>query len=336
MFKTEAEGKVTFTGIRSNVDPAIQAKMTYEAFVDYEGVRFPFPVETVPTDGMVLSPFTVYSVSQNLSDIAVIVSVDLIPSEQSLHVMQNYQFVNRSRKAVDLSVLPEGGLVLPCPEGAKQPELHEQNKTDAEVRGLDIVYKGTILPQTQQPMSLRLSYSIPYRSDRFTWHQTLPVETLGFTVGAPLSKGRRHVRPIRLKLKPLFDGASVSTITDRPGSKWRVLRANGLVRKPNEPLSFEIANIPAASQANIYFLVGSIVFVFLLVVFGFRNESTAERTFSKSHLIDERDRLVRALARLKRALEKGLISENKHRKEAEAIRARLVSLYRAIDQMDVR
>ena len=155
-------------------------------------------------------------------------------------------------------------------------------------------------------------------------------------MGAPLSKGRRHIRAIRLKLKPLFDGAEVSTITDRPGSKWRVLRANGLVRKPNEPVRFEIGNIPAASRANLYFLVGSIVFVFLLITFGFRTQATSERTFSRSHLVDERDRLVRALARLKRAWEKGLISENKHRKEEEAIRARLVSLYRAIDHMDVK
>ncbi len=335
MFKTEDGGKVTFTGIRSNKDPQVQAQMTYEAFVDYEGVRFPFPVEMIPTDGMELSPFTVYAVSKNLQDIALIVSVDVIPSEQSIHVTETYQFVNRSRKAVDLSVLPGGGLVLTCPEGAKQPELHENNKTDAEVRGLDIVYKGTILPQTQKPAVLRVSFSMPYRSKTFIWRQQFPVETLGFTVGTPLSKGRRHVRPIRMTLRPLFDGPEVSTITDRPGTKWRVMRANGLVRKPNELISFEIGNIPAASRANLYFLVGSIVFVLLVVLFGFRAQPTEERTFSKSHMMDERDRLVRALARLKRAWEKGLISDNKHRKEAEAIRARLVSLYRAIDQLDV-
>ena len=66
MFKTEAGGGVNFTGIRSNTDPAVQAQMSYEAFVDYEGVRFPFPVEMIPTDGMELSPFTVYAVSTNL------------------------------------------------------------------------------------------------------------------------------------------------------------------------------------------------------------------------------------------------------------------------------
>ena len=263
-------------------------------------------------------------------------SVDVIPSEQAIHVTETFQFVNRSRKAVDLSVLPEGGLVLTCPDGAKQPELAEKNKTEAEVRGLDIVYKGTILPQTQSPAVLRVSFSIPYRSDTFTWKQQFPVETLGFTVGTPLSKGRRHVRAIRMTLRPLFDGPEISTITDRPGTKWRVMRASGLVRKPNEVISFEIGNIPAASRANLYFLVGSIVFVLLVVVFGFRAQATDERTFSKSHMMEERDRLVRALARLKRAWEKGLISENKHRKEEEAIRARLVSLYRALDQMDVR
>ena len=139
-----------------------------------------------------------------------------------------------------------------------------------------------------------------------------------------------------MTLRPLFDGPEISTITDRPGTKWRVMRASGLVRKPNEVISFDIGNIPAASRANLYFLVGSIVFVLLVVVFGFRAQATDERTFSKSQMMEERDRLVRALARVKRAWEKGLISENKHRKEEEAIRARLVSLYRALDQMDVR
>lgn len=336
MFKTEQGGKVTLTGIRSNIDPGIQAQMTYEAFVDYEGVRFPFPIEMVPSDGMVLSPFTVYSVSKDLSDIAVISSIDVIPSEQVLHVNQTYSFINRSRKAVDLSVLPEGGLMLSCPEGAKQPELHKSNQTDAEVRGTDILFKGTILPQSQKPTILRVSFSLPYRSTSFLWTQTFPVETLGFTVGAPLTKGNNHIRALRLQLTPLFEGAEVTTITDRPGTKWRVLRANGLVAQPNQPLSFEIGNIPAASRANIYFLVGGVLFVFLVVMFGFRAQPSKERTFSKSHLTDERDRLVRALARLKRAFEKGLISENKHRKEAEAIKARLVSLYRAIDQLDAR
>jgi hypothetical protein len=334
MFKTEAGGQITFKGIRSNVDPSVQAKMSYEAFVDYQDVRFPFPIEMIPTDGMALKPFTVYAISRELSDIALTERIDIIPSEQSLHVMLVYELINRSRKAVDLSNLPEGGLLLPCPEGAKQPEIHENNKTDTELRGTDLIYRGTILPQSESGTTVRVSFTIPYRSSTFSWRQTLPVETLGFSVATPLTKGRNHVRAIRLQLKPTFEGPTVHVIDGNSQTKWRVLKASGIVRKSGEPVSFDIGNIPVASQANIYFMVGSIIVVSLLILLGFRGRYDTERTYSKAHLVDERERLLRALARLKKAGNKGLISENKTRKEEEAIRARLVSLYRAIDSMD--
>jgi hypothetical protein len=334
MFKTEDGGGVIFKGIRSNTDPAVQAQMSYEAFVDYEGVRFPFPIEMIPSDGMVLKPFTVFPISRNLEDIALTERIDVIPSEQSLHIMVVYELINRSGKAVDLSDLPQGGLVLPCPEGAKQPELHEKNKGDTELRGTDLIYRGTILPQSESGTTVRVSFTIPYRSATFEWRQTMPVETLGFSVATPMSKGRNHVRAIRLQLKPTFDGPTVHVIDGNAKTKWRVLKASGIVRKPGEPVSFEIGNIPVASQANLYFMIGSIVVVSLLILLGFRGRQDTERTYSKAHLVDERERLLRALARLKKAGSKGLISENKTRKEEEAIRARLVSLYRAIDQMD--
>ena len=47
MFKTDDRGLVQLVGVRSNADPSIQAQMSYEAFVDYEGVRFPFPLEII-------------------------------------------------------------------------------------------------------------------------------------------------------------------------------------------------------------------------------------------------------------------------------------------------
>ena len=162
----------------------------------------------------------------------------------------------------------------------------------------------------------------------------MPVEVLGFSVATPHTKGRNHIRPIRLQLKASSDGATVRTIDGNANSKWRVLRSSGEIRKPGEVLSFDIGNIPVESRANQYFMIGSIVVVSLLIIIGFRGREGAERTFSKSHLVEERERLLRALARLKKAGDKGIISENKARKEEEAIRARLVSLYRAIDQLD--
>ncbi len=335
MFKTAEGGHVTFTGIRSNTDPGVQAQMSYEAFVDYEGVRFPFPVEMIPEDGMVLSPFKVYAVSTNLKDIGVIQRIDLIPSEQAIQVMIVYEIVNRSRKAVDLSTLPGGGLVLPCPNGAKQPELHEKDKKNTEVRGTDVIYSGTLLPQSDTTASIRVGFAIPYRSDTFRWEQRLPVDLIGFTVAAPMNRGRNHIRPIRLQLNPIFEGPTTKIINGNGDSRWRTLRSSGTTRTPGEVIGFEIANIPVASKANLYFLISSILLVSVLIVFGFRSRKQDGETFSKSHLTEERDRLVRALARLKKAADKGMISSNKHRKEEEAIRARLVSLYRAIDKMDL-
>ena len=47
---------------------------------------------------------------------------------------------------------------------------------------------------------------------------------------------------------------------------------------------------------ELYFMID--IVVSLLIIIGFRDEG-AERIFSKSHLVEERERLLRALARLK-------------------------------------
>ena len=336
MFKTDDRGLVQLIGVRSNADPSIQAQMSYEAFVDYEGVRFPFPLEIIPRDGMTLEPFRVFPVSGKLNDLGMITRIDIHPTEQSLRVIQEFEFVNRSKKAIALDLLGEDGLRIRCPEGAKQPEVHGKDKSNVEIRGLDIFYKGTILPQGDVSNSVKVIYSLPYRSKTFKWAQDFPIDVLALSIATPHSKASNHVKAVRLQLLPRNEGAKAETFTDGRGGQWRVVKMIGEPITAGTPLNFDIANIPAPSRANLYFLVVSIIVLTLVVVFGFRAGSQEARALSKSHLTEERDRLLKAMARLAKALERGIISPVKHRKETEAIKARLVSLYRAIDRLNTR
>ena len=76
----------------------------------------------------------------------------------------------------------------------------------------------------------------------------------------------------------------------------------------------------------------SAVTLFVLIGFRRRGETQGLR-MSVSHLEADRDRLVRALARMRRAMEKGQMSASRYEREQEAVTARLVSIYRAIDQI---
>ena len=141
--KTDAAGTVTLHGIPSN--PKVQGAIKYKAWVDFQGVRYPFMLEGVPQDGSE-TEFVIEEVSTDLSGISAVHSIELLADEESLVARHIIRLYNDTSKAINLGALPGGGMALPCPEGAKHPQLHDDKDKRLEVRGTKIIYKGALLP----------------------------------------------------------------------------------------------------------------------------------------------------------------------------------------------
>ena len=186
---TDGQGTSKRSGVPSN--PEVQRSINYEAWVDYRGVRFPFRLQGVPTDGSQVE-LTVHPVTRALDGLSAQHSVEFFTDEESLVVRHVLRLFNETDETVDLGAIEGGGLAIPCPEGAKHPELHDEHNPLAEVRGTNIIYKGALLPSKQGPAVLSFIYTIPYKSELFEWRQTLPIRTRGVSVATPQHKQPRQ------------------------------------------------------------------------------------------------------------------------------------------------
>ncbi|MEE2755802.1 MAG: hypothetical protein VYA30_04040 [Myxococcota bacterium] len=331
---TTADGSATVVGVPSN--PMIQRMLKYEAFVDHGGVRYPFQLDGIPSDGAEIQLTVTQVVAGDLSQVSAAHEIEISADEDSVIARHIIRLTNEGQSTVNLGALPGGGLVLPCPTGAKHPEMHEQAKNRAEVRGTSIVFRGALLPGAQGAQSVSMAYTIPYKAEKFEWVQTLPVRTTSTTVAAPQFKQSRQRAAVPMSLTTRQGQGTTDIITERNGRQWAVLRAGSINLAANEPLRFAIGGLPVPSKLPYQILVAAVVLVILIVVFGFRRQPEEQGlVLSLSHLETERDRLVKVLARMRKAHEKGRMPTPRFEREQEAITARLVSLYRAIDRLKV-
>lgn len=332
--KTRADGSALFEGVPSN--PEVQRSISYQVFVEHKGVKFPFDLDGVPTDEAEVH-VTVGGVTTDISTVrASHAFIEMFPDEESLVVRHEMRLRNIGSQTVDLGALPGGGLKLPCPEGAKRPGLHDEHDPKVEARGTDIIFKGALLPGGEEA-SFSMVYSIPYDQKRFQWRQVMPVPTSVGLVVAPKDRQKGHRKAFPLSLS--IAGDSPLKVEDSKlagGKRFQLLRGHGHELAAGEALTFTVDGLPVPSNWKAYTLLAALGGVILVVLFGFRRSGDADGgpVLSRTHLIAERDRLVRALARMRRAHERGKMSEVRFTKEQEAITARLVSLYRALDRMD--
>ena len=329
---TAEDGVAHFQGIPSN--PKVQSSISYQVWVEHQGVRFPYNIDGV-IDGPGELLVGVTDVTTELSGVELEHSfIEIFPDEDALVVRHRMSLHNHSNLTVDLSALPGGGLKIPCPKGAKQPSLHDEHDPLVEVRGTDLFYKGALLPKGAVPGEINVIYTLPYRSATFEWDQTLPIpSTLGMVV-LPKDKHEKQMLALDLNLKPGTIG-TVGPSNLAGGRKFQIMRGEGAKIAAGEPLRFQITGVPARSRVKQWLVLGGVLLSIVVVFFGFRREDKTPR-MSRAHLVAERDRLVRALARMRRAKEKGRISDVRFEREKEAITARLVSLYRALDRADAR
>ncbi len=331
--KTGADGVAAFTGIPTN--PEVQADIGYVVSVDVDGVRFPFTASTIPTDGGFVE-VAVPEVGTNPADLTLAHShIELFPDEENLVVRHTMQVSNRSDKAIDLSLQPGGGLRLPLPAGGKHPELHEDLSKDiVEVRGTDLYYKGVVLPGGQ-PTEVTVIYTIEYDDPVFEWTHAVPVRTTGALVVAPTGRQQGQRVDLPLGLLTRGDQGAVQTRDVGEGKRFQVLRMPGLDLAPGQPVRFAITGLPVEGRYKLGAMVVALLFVVGLVFFGFRGSAAGDtERLSRAHLENERDRLHKALDRMRKAVEKGRLSHARFEREQEAITARLVSLYRALDRLE--
>lgn len=332
---TDEDGAAVLAGIPSN--PEVQGMIRYETWADFQGVRFPHQFAGVPTDGTVVE-LTVHDVTTAVDGLSMEHTIEMFPDEESLVVRHNMRLYNEGPLAVNLSALPGGGLELPMPAGAKHPEVHDEHDPAIEVRGTSVWYKGALLPAgVGRPAEVGVVYTLPYGDETYEWVQPMPVTTRRVMAVVPQHKQpqAREAIPLTLATRGAF--GSVAPVEQGPERQFVVLDSEGAVLQPGEPIRFAIGNLPSRGQGALWLLLTGIAGVIGLVIFGFRRPAGSEGTvMSRSHLVAERDRLVRALARMRRAVEKGRMTEARFEREREAITARLVSLYKALDRLDTR
>lgn len=334
--ETSAGGIARLEGVPYN--PEVQAQIGYQLSVEHAGVSFPFSVERLPSDGETIE-VDVYGVTHDISQVSVEHSfIEVMPYEDYLVVRHALRLRNGGPLAVDLSTQPRGGLALPMPDGAKHPELHDDGTKVAEVRGKDLYYIGALLPGDAGVSDFRLVYTIPYRDDVFHWDQAMPVPAHGAQIAVWRSKREGQRVEVPLTLTAAASLGDVRESNTSPERRFWSLRAPTLNLAPGESLRFEIGGIPAFDKLKHGLLLGSIGLIFLFIVFGFRRSDALRDTtrLSRAHLEDERDRLSNALRRLRKAVDRGRITRTRFEREQEAITARLVTLYTALDKLDGR
>ncbi len=335
--KTDAQGVARFVGIPTN--PEVQNQIGYVVDVQSDGVVFPFAVDRIPTDGGRLE-LSVPAVGVDTSVLRVEHGmIELFPDEESLVARHEMRLFNDSASAVNVATLPGGGLALPLPEGAKHPELHGGTDGDlVEVRGTDLIYKGLVLPAGSPPAMIRVIYTIPYGPRTFAWRQTLPVRASGGMVIVSRDKQPQQQTAVPLELVAGDPGMTVEDSALDGGRRFQVLRGDGLKLGAGQAMQFAVKGLPSARGPGIYVLLVAVALVLLVVLFGFRRspaEAGSER-LSRAHLEIERDRLVTALRRMRKAVQRGQMSQTRFEREQEAINARLVSIFRALDRLDAR
>ncbi len=344
--KTDELGRAFFLGIPSN--PKVQGMISYEVWVDYQGVRFPFEVTGIPKteDKDVLyddfdpskrlpENHLTLTVSPAVSDISALALhhdlIELHPDEESLLAIHEMTITNSSDQVVDLSHQPQGGLKLPAPEGAKAPELHQSHHDEVEVRGAALYYVGALLPHSTK--KVKWYYTLPYRAERFDWEQAMPLPSTVGMIVAPQYKKPQHQSLIKLQLEAAKNSGEVKQVSTGPGRVFDALRKVPAL-SPGTPLRFSIMGIPAAPMWRRQLLYASILLVMVWVFWvGFASGQGEER-LSRAHLQLERERLLKALARMEAALERKRITPARYQKEREVITARLVTIYRALERLD--
>ncbi|MCA9528078.1 MAG: hypothetical protein KC549_17450 [Myxococcales bacterium] len=331
--RTDAAGVALLEGVPSN--PEVQGAIGYEAWVVADDVRFPFDLDGAPT-GEAEIQVALPEVTTGLEGVALEHSfIELFPDEEALVARHEMRLTYDGTRAVNLGALPGGGLMLPCPPGAKHPSLHDEHDPLVEVRGTTLVFKGALLPGGE-PATITVVYQIPYDAETFEWSQAMPVPSrLGVVVvSKDRQPGHRVALPLGLQVR---DGLGAIDRTELDGGKrFELIRGGDKVLAANEPLRFAVTGLPPAPHWKAWVLLATIAGVIGVVLLGFRRRGADGMRLSRAHLVTERDRLVRALARMRRARDKGRMSEVRFEREREAITARLVSLYRALDRLEPR
>lgn len=327
-------GVARFSGIPTN--PEVQESIGYVVTVQSDGVKFPFEAAIVPLGPEGAVEVVVDAVSTSADELALRhTHVELFPDEENLVVRHSMELSNRGRTAVDLSMQPGGGLRLPLPAGGKHPELHEDLPQElVEVRGTDLYYKGVVLPGGR-PTEITVVYTIAYENSVFEWSQTAPVRTTAAFIVAPTGRQSGQRVDLPLTLTTRGEAGVVQERTLDGGRRFSILRIPVANLAPGQPLRFAIGGLPTGNQWKLGAMGAALLVVVALVFFGFRGAPAGDADrLSRAHLENERDRLHKALDRLRKAVDKGRLSPARFEREQEAITARLVSLYRALDRLE--
>ena len=287
-----------------------------------EGLDVPLKVVTYP----VTDALTGLTVARLLTRVGI--------WEGQIEIHQTWRLVQRAPAAIDPAL--SGGLQFSLPKGATQARVHDQDPKLFEVVGASVRYLGIIRPKS--PVSLRISYALPYEGGSFTLRQLSPLPLEERMTLVPVVPIVRH-RPLEGVVLSVSDHGhgQVEQRQDGAETVW-VLRAPAAQAGARE-LTLTISGLPHHSP-----LPGrlTLVGVLLILLWGgwmlLRPPKTASKLQGRPEPLDPQERA--RLLRRREALFERLLAMERARSgdddeaalaDRERLRRRLIDVDRRLE-----
>ncbi len=333
---TDAQGVATFENIP---DTLADTGLRIHALTTHDGVSFKSPV-VIPVPGASIS----LPVFPKTFDPGVLVAKQvrtvIEPWEGYLVFSQMWTLTVRGDAALDTTLISDPafarGVPLELPIKAQGINvMGASNQT--KVVNSTVFFQGVLKPG--EPVSIQLRYSMPAKSDRFTYTQRLDYPTEQFDVLVPVNTDYDKIRYLEdLELRS-FD-LTLGQRSDIPGLRTdrEFIVAIGKDISPKSELSFQLRGLPfERSAAPWYVIAMGLLGAAAIIVFASssraRHASADSRDKLTQDLRAELEATLDALTELEDDLDTGHVSARDYEFESSSLRARAALLIKKLEEL---
>lgn len=320
---SDATGIAVFNDIPKNL---AEQGLRIHAVVSYAGVKFDSSAEVPVADRLI--PLEIFERSVALDDVAISNLRSMVEIWESYLVFrQTYTIVNRSKFAIDTSMLPgkkyEKG--LPITVSPKAQGIRAFGSGSNLIVNSTIYWQGVLLPgRTAQ---LEVHYSVQVKTESYVYEQLMDYKTENVEVILPLqTKFKKVPRLSDLQLFPLgFKETERGSGIFGLRADIDFIGARGLVVEPGNSFTFKLDGLPFARTKTPYYVFGfAVLCAFLVFFFATRLSSekpSREEIFNT--LATEKDALLNELVILEQERRDKTITQNEYENETFTTRERL-------------
>ena len=333
---TDPSGVATFSQIPESLTTS---GLQLHAVTQRDGVSFKSR-RVIPTPGLTLS-IPVFPKTFD-PDVLVAQQIRTViePWEGYLIFSQEWTLGVTGDAAFDTSLVAdpafERGLPIELPVKAQGINV-QSSSGQTKVVNSTIFFQGVIAPN--QPLRLQFRYSMPAKSERFTYAQRLDYPTRRYDVLVPVHTDYEKIRYLPdLELRS-FDLAPGQR-ADVPGLRTdrEFIIAIGKDVSPERTISFQLRGLPfERPTAPIVVVVLGVLGALAIVAFASasraKNASEATRARLVADLRDELGATLDALVALDDDLDAGHVSARDYEFESTTLRARAALLIKKLEEL---